>query len=419
MARGTQVELLLAGVKDSSGEPLVNGKVYAYSAGTTTAKDLYSDISLGAVTANPLTLDALGQAHAYGYGIYKLVIASADDAILYTYDNLYYGLEDRAAIWCGVASGTANAIVLSAVPPLTEYVIGQRLSFIPTADNTGATTINVDAQGAKTVVTAAGVALGASAIVASQATDVIYDGTNFILLTATLVPTEVVVIPAGTVCATARATAPDGWSMCNGAAISRTAYADLFAAIGTTFGAGDGSTTFNKPDLRQRFPIGMAASGTGAVLGETGGAVDHVHTGPSHQHSLPAHHHGMGTGATLAIGASGSHAHTNTVNNSLTFGDMLRAIPARLSSDYSNLTTATPGYTALTAITEVKDLTHAHTVTIAANTHSHTAANFSGAIGLVTGGVDGNAAMTAVASGTENTGLNNPPYLALNYMIKT
>ncbi len=60
-------------------------------------------------------------------------------------------------------------------------------------------------------------------------------------------------IPAGVILSHAANTAPTGWLECNGAAISRTSYADLFAAIGTVFGVGDGSTTFNLPDLRGEF----------------------------------------------------------------------------------------------------------------------------------------------------------------------
>ena len=59
--------------------------------------------------------------------------------------------------------------------------------------------------------------------------------------------------PAGLIGAFARTTAPTGWLKANGAAVSRTAYSDLFAAIGTTFGAGDGVNTFNLPDLRGEF----------------------------------------------------------------------------------------------------------------------------------------------------------------------
>ncbi len=84
-------------------------------------------------------------------------------------------------------------------------------------------------------------------------------------------------VESGTIVMTGRATAPIGWLLCDGAAVSRTTYAELFAAIGTVFGVGDGSTTFNVPDLRQRFPLGKAGSGTGATLGGTGGAIDHVH----------------------------------------------------------------------------------------------------------------------------------------------
>jgi len=63
-------------------------------------------------------------------------------------------------------------------------------------------------------------------------------------------------VPIGAVLAFPGATAPTGWVMCDGAAISRTDYATLFAAIGVSFGAGDGSTTFNVPDLRGRVLVG-------------------------------------------------------------------------------------------------------------------------------------------------------------------
>ena len=63
--------------------------------------------------------------------------------------------------------------------------------------------------------------------------------------------------PVGVVECFARAAAPGGWLACDGAAVSRTTYADLFAAIGTAFGAGDGSTTFNLPDLRGEFVRGL------------------------------------------------------------------------------------------------------------------------------------------------------------------
>jgi len=56
--------------------------------------------------------------------------------------------------------------------------------------------------------------------------------------------------------------APNGWLVCDGSAVSRTTYADLYSAIGTTFGEGDGSTTFNLPDLIDKFPQGNTTVGT-------------------------------------------------------------------------------------------------------------------------------------------------------------
>jgi len=77
-------------------------------------------------------------------------------------------------------------------------------------------------------------------------------------------------VPPGTVQFYAANTAPAGWVKANGAALSRTTYADLFAAIGTTYGVGDGSTTFALPDLRGEFVRGWdddRAVDTGRVLG--------------------------------------------------------------------------------------------------------------------------------------------------------
>ncbi len=92
--------------------------------------------------------------------------------------------------------------------------------------------------------------------------------------------------PTGTIVDYAQITAPSGWLMCDGSAISRTTYAALFGVIGTNFGAGNGSTTFNLPDCRGRLRIGRdnmggstagrvtsAGSGiSGVTLGAAGGA---------------------------------------------------------------------------------------------------------------------------------------------------
>lgn len=97
--------------------------------------------------------------------------------------------------------------------------------------------------------------------------------------------------PAGEVSAFARNTAPDGWLVCDGAAVSRTTYARLFAAIGTRFGAGNGSTTFQLPDLRGEFVRGWDAGrgvdvsrGFGSSQGDTNKAHGHAVTDPGHSH---------------------------------------------------------------------------------------------------------------------------------------
>ena len=66
--------------------------------------------------------------------------------------------------------------------------------------------------------------------------------------------------PLGTIIPFGGASIPSGWLLCDGAAISRTDYADLFSVIGESFGAGDGSTTFNLPDMRESVPVGSGTS---------------------------------------------------------------------------------------------------------------------------------------------------------------
>ena len=70
------------------------------------------------------------------------------------------------------------------------------------------------------------------------------------------------IVPVGIVQAFAGDTTPEGWLLCDGSAVSRTDYADLYAVIGDTYGSGDGSTTFNLPDLTDRFLQGSSTSGT-------------------------------------------------------------------------------------------------------------------------------------------------------------
>jgi len=104
-----------------------------------------------------------------------------------------------------------------------------------------------------------------------------------------------ILCPPGAVMQFAMVTVPGGWLKCNGALISRTTYSSLFTAIGTIFGAGDGSTTFGLPDLRGEFIRGFDDSrgiDTSRVFGST------------QTDDFKAHTHGIGFGGNLIAGAS-------------------------------------------------------------------------------------------------------------------
>ena len=138
-------------------------------------------------------------------------------------------------------------------------------------------------------------------------------------------------IPAGSVFDYAGTAAPSGYLLCFGQAVSRSTYSDLFTAIGTTFGSGDGSTTFNLPDLRGRVAAGKDDMGgsaanritsggsgiTGTTLGASGGTQTHTLTTaemPSHTHTIPTF---SGCGATAGVGSGGPGS---TINSGSTGG---------------------------------------------------------------------------------------------------
>lgn len=131
-------------------------------------------------------------------------------------------------------------------------------------------------------------------------------------------------VPVGSVTAFAGSSAPNGWLMCGGQTVSRTQYASLFSVIGTTYGAGDGSTTFALPDLRGRVPAGEDDMGgtaanritnagagiVGTTLGASGGSQTHTLT----ESQIPSHSHGWtytsGGGGTTSGGGVPPHNST-------------------------------------------------------------------------------------------------------------
>jgi microcystin-dependent protein len=122
--------------------------------------------------------------------------------------------------------------------------------------------------------------------------------------------------PTGGIIMFGGSSAPSGYLLCDGAAVSRSTYAALFAVIGTTFGIGNGSTTFNVPDLRGRVAVGMGqGSGlTNRVLAAVGGGESHLLTGtelPTDVYRNLSSGGGPYGPGTIKINSGGGTAHNN------------------------------------------------------------------------------------------------------------
>lgn len=184
--------------------------------------------------------------------------------------------------------------------------------------------------------------------------------------------------------------APSGYLMCDGSAVSRSTYSALFAVIGIVFGAGDGSTTFNLPDLRQRFPLGKSASGTGNTLAGTGGAIDHTHTSAAHIHTMGNHTHSAGSYTQPG------HTHNIDVGTaSITVGGTVEVV---LGSGTNVISSNTGGN----------------------HSHNFASANSgSGGADAITGTSGTPSTNNSDSTTPGATGSNNAPYLVVNYIIKT
>lgn len=246
-------------------------------------------------------------------------------------------------------------------------------------------------------------------------------------------------IPSGTLTMFGGSTVPTDWLLCDGRStgISRTTYSALFAVIGTTYGAGDGSTTFNLPDFRSRIPIG-AGTGTGLTtrtLGTTGGAESvTIASG-----NLPTHQHTITHGHANTFAVSGGNTGINSVNHTHTFTS--GTVSANHTHDqgthghsYKTAATATSGTTRAiitnsgTGATTggINDTSPGATGTISANhnhagttdginqNHDHT---FTPSI---SGGVTNNTTDSTGNGGFANTALAMMnPWLAVSFIIKT
>ncbi len=187
---------------------------------------------------------------------------------------------------------------------------------------------------------------------------------------------------------------PDGWLFCDGAAISRVDFAALFTVIGILYGGGDGSTTFNLPDLKGKVAVGYhGADGLFDVLGETGGEKTHSLTTsemPTHTHVQNSHSHTV----SATVNTAGDHSHYIKWYS----GEYISLSGNGSGESSSGYRT---GYTSGTVY-------HEATKAASAGGHSH-------GVNVSLGG----SAAVCQSAGVNGSHNNLQPYVVLNYIIKS
>jgi microcystin-dependent protein len=248
---------------------------------------------------------------------------------------------------------------------------------------------------------------------------------------------------------------PDGWLWCDGSNVSRSTYANLFAAIETTHGAGDGSTTFGLPNMNNNFPVG---AGDSYSLGETGGSStvalstsnlpSHSHDGGSlgadsaglhshgsgtlannttgsHSHSGPSHSHGSGSLGTGSAGAHNHRVHVARWGSGAAVTAHGHNSNARAAAQMTGLSQG--DYSTGWTTDNGTDSQSSHTHSISGSTSSSGTGN-TGSNGSHTHSISGSTSSTGahthdISGSTGSTGSgtaheNRPPYLAMNFIIK-
>jgi microcystin-dependent protein len=212
--------------------------------------------------------------------------------------------------------------------------------------------------------------------------------------------------PSGTLLTFAGSTAPDGWLLCDGSAVSRTTYARLFAAISTTYGNGDGALTFNIPDLRGVYPRGAGTNGTANYGGVTG------HTPTA---GVLATKGGQKTAknglSNAASSLSALTLNSSGVSGSATSGGVDHTHTAGIFRNTADFTNGTTGLIRQGgASTPTSFGTAEATAGASAFNHTHGLSGTAAAQGLSSSTVTAQ----TITGDTETT----PAFLAVNYIIK-
>lgn len=229
--------------------------------------------------------------------------------------------------------------------------------------------------------------------------------------------------PIGIVAPFAGATAPANWLLCYGQAVSRVTYSGLYLTIGTTYGSGDGSTTFNLPDLRGRTIAGeddmggtaasRLTSNVSGVNGATLGAVGGSQIMHAHEHINSASFSGTFTGTAASHGHSPvahSHSGSATENASTSFLRLVNAVGTTMEANHF-IGRGTAGYADYSGAFPQ----HSHTLSI--NAENATVSNTSiTPAGTISGSVTmTNATYPPTAGGSSQ---NVQPTIILNYIIR-
>jgi hypothetical protein len=197
-------------------------------------------------------------------------------------------------------------------------------------------------------------------------------------------------VPTGSLIMWPSVTIPTDWKLCNGDAISRTTFATLYSLIGTTFGVGDGTTTFNLPNYKNRMPYGADTVAVGATGGSANAiVVSHNHGGVTGGQSV-SHNHGV-NGTTS--GQSVDHFHGPSAGGNFIVGN------AGANSGFANGAAYTNTYGTNQTGTASVDHTHQVNITSGNQSVDHT--------------------HTIATDGASGTNANLPPYLGINFIIKT